>query len=87
MVRTITPGHQKLAERLILLNDRGQGMLTRIYNIKKVGLDTDLFNHNIGFDRLAVIPNQNQHFCRINHSNPPSNMSFENSQVPIQNQT
>ena len=30
------PSQQKLAERLMILNDRGQGMLTRIYNIKKV---------------------------------------------------
>jgi len=28
---------QKLAEKLTLLNDRGQGLLTRLYNIKKVG--------------------------------------------------
>lgn len=30
------PSQQKLAEKLTILNDRGQGMLTRIYNIKKV---------------------------------------------------
>jgi len=29
-------GHHKLAEKLSLINDRGVGMLTRIYNIKKV---------------------------------------------------
>ena len=28
---------QKLAEKLTILNERGVGMLTRIYNIKKVG--------------------------------------------------
>ena len=27
---------QKLAEKMSILNDRGLGMLTRIYNIKKV---------------------------------------------------
>lgn len=27
---------QRLAEKLTILNDRGLGMLTRIYNIKKV---------------------------------------------------
>lgn len=30
------PSQQKLAEKLTILNDRGQGMLTRIYNIKKM---------------------------------------------------
>ncbi|XP_014204740.1 membrane-associated protein Hem [Copidosoma floridanum] len=29
------PSQQKLAEKLMILNDRGHGMLTRIYNIKK----------------------------------------------------
>uniref|UniRef100_H2ZNY4 Nck-associated protein 1 n=1 Tax=Ciona savignyi TaxID=51511 RepID=H2ZNY4_CIOSA len=32
------PGQQKLAEKLIILNNRATGMLTRIYNIKKVSL-------------------------------------------------
>lgn len=36
MVRSIVPSQQKLAEKLTILNDRGIGMLTRIYNIKKV---------------------------------------------------
>lgn len=31
----MTPAQQKLAEKLVILNDRGIGMLTRIYNIKK----------------------------------------------------
>lgn len=31
----MTPSQQKLAEKLTILNDRGVGMLTRIYNIKK----------------------------------------------------
>lgn len=31
----LQPIQQKLAEKLMILNDRGQGMLTRIYNIKK----------------------------------------------------
>uniref|UniRef100_A0A6V7HS69 Membrane-associated protein Hem n=1 Tax=Bracon brevicornis TaxID=1563983 RepID=A0A6V7HS69_9HYME len=35
MARPILPSQQKLAEKLIILNDRGIGMLTRIYNIKK----------------------------------------------------
>ncbi|NP_001134064.1 Nck-associated protein 1 [Salmo salar] len=30
------PSQQKLAEKFTILNDRGIGMLTRIYNIKKV---------------------------------------------------
>lgn len=36
MARSLIPSQQKLAEKLTLLNDRGVGMLTRIYNIKKV---------------------------------------------------
>ena len=32
----MTLAHPKLAEKLTILNDRGIGMLTRIYNIKKV---------------------------------------------------
>lgn len=35
-MRTLTPAQHKLAEKLTILNDRGIGMLTRIYNIKKV---------------------------------------------------
>ncbi|XP_075927847.1 nck-associated protein 1 isoform X3 [Petromyzon marinus] len=35
MSRGIMPSQQKLAEKLTILNDRGVGMLTRIYNIKK----------------------------------------------------
>ncbi|KAA8583486.1 hypothetical protein FQN60_014694 [Etheostoma spectabile] len=31
----IQPSQQKLAEKLTILNDRGIGMLTRVYNIKK----------------------------------------------------
>ncbi|KAL4635490.1 nck-associated protein 1 isoform X3 [Arapaima gigas] len=31
----VQPSQQKLAEKLTILNDRGVGMLTRIYNIKK----------------------------------------------------
>uniref|UniRef100_A0A3B3RR45 Uncharacterized protein n=1 Tax=Paramormyrops kingsleyae TaxID=1676925 RepID=A0A3B3RR45_9TELE len=33
----LQPSQQKLAEKLTILNDRGIGMLTRVYNIKKVG--------------------------------------------------
>ncbi|KAG1685800.1 Membrane-associated protein Hem [Nymphon striatum] len=35
MARALNPTQQKLAEKLTILNDRGNGMLTRIYNIKK----------------------------------------------------
>ncbi|KAK3916021.1 Membrane-associated protein Hem [Frankliniella fusca] len=35
MARPMVPSQQKLAEKLTLINDRGVGMLTRIYNIKK----------------------------------------------------
>ncbi|XP_043931181.1 nck-associated protein 1 isoform X2 [Protopterus annectens] len=33
----LQPSQQKLAEKLTILNDRGIGMLTRLYNIKKQG--------------------------------------------------
>ncbi|XP_064603762.1 membrane-associated protein Hem-like isoform X2 [Liolophura sinensis] len=36
MSRAMIPSQQKLAEKLTILNDRGAGMLTRIYNIKKM---------------------------------------------------
>ena len=36
MDRTGSAAEQKLAEKLVILNNRGLGMLTRIYNIKKV---------------------------------------------------
>ncbi|GMT24293.1 hypothetical protein PFISCL1PPCAC_15590, partial [Pristionchus fissidentatus] len=35
MVYQMDPGQAKLAEKLVILNDRAKGMLTRIYNIKK----------------------------------------------------
>jgi Membrane-associated apoptosis protein len=38
MARPLIPSQQKLAEKLLILNDRGLGMLTRIYNIKKVSV-------------------------------------------------
>jgi len=40
MARPIFPNQQKIAEKLIILNDRGLGILTRIYNIKKACGDT-----------------------------------------------
>ena len=39
---------QKLAEKLTVLTDRGQGMLARLYNIKKVGGSTKLALHCTG---------------------------------------
>jgi len=36
MSRSLIPAQHKLAEKLTILNHRGIGMLTRIYNIKKV---------------------------------------------------
>lgn len=41
-MRSITISHHKLAEKLTILNDRGIGMLTRIYNIKKTCSDPKL---------------------------------------------
>ena len=46
MARSMIPSQQKLAERLTILNDRGQGMLTRIYNIKKVMFDEEKNYHS-----------------------------------------
>lgn len=40
MARQLNPSQQKIAEKLIILNDRGVGILTRIYNIKKACGDT-----------------------------------------------
>nr|XP_022336587.1 nck-associated protein 1-like isoform X3 [Crassostrea virginica] len=40
MSRAMVPSQQKLAEKLTILNDRGRGMLTRIYNIKKMSMLT-----------------------------------------------
>lgn len=39
MVRQPSPSHQKIAEKLTILNDRGIGMLARLYNIKKTCSD------------------------------------------------
>lgn len=36
MDRGVSITEQRLAEKLTILNERGVGMLTRIYNIKKV---------------------------------------------------
>lgn len=36
MSRLLSPTQQKIAEKLTILNDRCTGILTRIYNIKKV---------------------------------------------------
>ncbi|XP_033752892.1 membrane-associated protein Hem-like isoform X5 [Pecten maximus] len=38
MSRALIPSQQKLAEKLTVLTDRGRGMLTRIYNIKKMSM-------------------------------------------------
>uniref|UniRef100_A0A1Q3FXH3 Putative membrane-associated hematopoietic protein n=1 Tax=Culex tarsalis TaxID=7177 RepID=A0A1Q3FXH3_CULTA len=40
MARQLNPNQQKISEKLIILNDRGIGILTRIYNIKKACGDT-----------------------------------------------
>ena len=51
MNRGLSAGEQKLAEKLIILNERGKGMLTRIYNIKKVSLS----NYNCLCRRMRYI--------------------------------
>lgn len=40
MARSLNASQQKISEKLIILNDRGIGILTRIYNIKKACGDT-----------------------------------------------
>jgi len=42
MSRSLIPAQHKLAEKLTILNHRAVGMLTRIYNIKKVQWQDDL---------------------------------------------
>lgn len=49
---SLTSAYQhKLAEKLTILNDRGQGVLIRMYNIKKVsmnnGTSPDYSNNNM----------------------------------------
>lgn len=39
MVSKLDPGQLRIAEKLIILNDRSIGMLTRMYNIKKACSD------------------------------------------------
>lgn len=43
MDRGVSITEQRLAEKLTILNERGLGMLTRIYNIKKVRKLTTVF--------------------------------------------
>ena len=46
MDRGVSVTEQRLAEKLSILNDRGLGMITRIYNIKKVrSLPNDLLKN------------------------------------------
>lgn len=49
MDRGVSVTEQRLAEKLTILNDRGIGMLTRIYNIKKVSdwINLKLFKFNV----------------------------------------
>lgn len=37
MAYKMDPGQLKFAEKLVILNDRAVGMLTRLYNMKKGG--------------------------------------------------
>jgi hypothetical protein len=55
MARPLVPSQQKLAEKLSLINDRGIGMLTRIYNIKKV-IFLPLLNSFLEFWELKLAP-------------------------------
>jgi hypothetical protein len=53
MAHQINPHQQKLAEKLTILNDRGIGMLTRIFNIKKVKFLID--ERQLTFERREEI--------------------------------
>lgn len=59
MARPLIPSQQKLAEKLLILNDRGLGMLTRIYNIKKVNADMYVWGVALCFCDVII-------FCYIN---------------------
>lgn len=74
MSRPLVSIQQKLAEKLSIINDRGVGMLTRIYNIKKVSKEASLPQTrlpNSGLEssnsicctayRRAEMRNRNQH--------------------------
>lgn len=52
MAHQINPHQQKLAEKLTILNDRGIGMLTRIFNIKKVKKEIEELLSN---NRLVIL--------------------------------
>jgi hypothetical protein len=54
MARQLVPSQQKLAEKLSLINDRGTGMLTRIYNIKKVIFLDSKFIHVYLWDEFHI---------------------------------
>jgi hypothetical protein len=84
--------HQKLAEKLTILNERGIGMLTRIYNIKKVCIvfyfnvftltDADhvrLLTHSHQFARHVLTSNPNPHSCRTRLWNLQLDMSSKSS--------
>ena len=52
MDRGVSVTEQRLAEKLSILNDRGLGMITRIYNIKKVRSLTNALLKNLNFPYL-----------------------------------
>lgn len=54
MVRHLSVSQQKIAEKLTILNDRGIGMLTRLYNIKKVCYCVSVIGKNVWWIKWIV---------------------------------
>jgi len=54
MARPMLPSQQKLAEKLVLISDRGVGMLTRIYNIKKVRPEINVSTKAKHFKQISL---------------------------------
>lgn len=56
MSKGLNLSQQKVAEKIVILNERSVGILTRIYNIKKVWFDifffTLIFVFNVNFISL-----------------------------------
>ena len=68
MDRSGSAAEQKLAEKLVILNNRGLGMLTRIYNIKKVSVpDYKFIRLNIFYQNISQLASKTLYYL-INSS-------------------
>ena len=59
MMSRVVPGQQKIAEKLVILNNRAVGMLTRIYNIKKVRKIFNFWYNSKIFSRISIVQTLN----------------------------